>query len=120
MTQKPKMGVVKNLHEDRTKANTELLSSFLKLAKNGKLTDVCIIATVDGEPEIVWNSDNDLALLGGIELAKSQLVMDQLGVFDDDDDDLAPLPGEGEESEDAPDESDEDDADEDETPVAGG
>lgn len=86
---KPVMEVVKNMTEERDKALVAKLEEFIKLAKEGHLSDVAIICKVRGEPmtEFEWESDNPLELLGALELAKQEVAIDMIQEVEGLDDD---------------------------------
>lgn len=86
---KPVMEVVKNLTEERDKVLVEKLEVFLGLAKEGHLSDVAIIGKVRGASitEFEWESENPLELIGALELAKQEVMLDLIQEADGDDDD---------------------------------
>ena len=90
---KPVMEVVSNMTDERDKVLVSKLEEFVKLAKEGYLSDVAIICKVRGKPmtEFEWESDNGLELLGALNLAAQEVSLDMLaeaeGEGDDDGDD---------------------------------
>jgi hypothetical protein len=86
---KPVMAAVKSMTEERDKQLVAKLEEFVKLAKEGHLSDIAIICKVRGEPmtEFEWESDDPLSLLGSLELAKQEVALDMLGEAEGDDED---------------------------------
>lgn len=76
---------VKDLHEERSKALVEKLESFIEMAKEGHLSDLVLIGKIRGAPmtEMEWEADDPLSLLGALEMAKQEVVLDLLQDHED-------------------------------------
>lgn len=76
----PVMAEVKNLNAERDQELVNMLMEFVKLAKEGELSDVAIIGKVRGAPitEFQWDSSSPLELIGALEMAKVEITTEIL------------------------------------------
>jgi hypothetical protein len=79
-TKRPVMAAVKNMTAERDKELVMKLEEFVKLAKEGHLSDIAIICKVRGEPmtEFEWDSDDPLSLIGALALAQNEVTTELL------------------------------------------
>jgi len=90
---KTTLSSVANMTGERDAALVVFLEKQIELVKEGDVSDIVVIMKVRGEPatEMDWESEDPMALIGAIEMAKVEITMQHLdelnGVDDDDDDD---------------------------------
>lgn len=77
---KKPLAAVKSLTEERDKEIEEKLQEFLKMAKDGHISDLVLIGKVRGAPitELLWEGDNPLELIGALEMAKQEVIQQHL------------------------------------------
>lgn len=72
----PPLANVKSINAERDQAFIDILEEMLKMAKNGEISELCILGKVRGEDvaEVLWETNNRLELLGSIELARMEVL----------------------------------------------
>lgn len=86
--QKTTLAAVKSMTEERDKEIVAKLEEFVALAKEGHVSDIAVICKVRGEPitEFNWESSNPLELIGSLDMAKQEIILELLDAAEGDDD----------------------------------